>query len=272
MDLVLDVCDYYFLTPHVYPTSWSENSIYRQFLSLYVIVTIGGWLLYMSFAAISYFFLFDHRLKSHTLFLPNQIRREIVYSSKAIPWMTLFTTPIFLLEVRGYGRLYEGVSGVSGWLFIAASVVFFLMFTDGLIYWIHRWLHHRLIYKYIHKGHHTWKIPTPFASHAFHPVDGFLQSVPYHIYPIIFPLHKVLFLTLFVFVNLWTISIHDGDYRVPGILQPIINGAAHHTDHHLYYNYNYGQYFTLWDRIGGSFKAPSAFEGKLLVEEVSKEK
>jgi lathosterol oxidase len=29
----------------------------------------------------------------------------------------------------------------------------------------------------------------------------------------------------------------------------------------LYYNYNYGQYLTLWDRIGGSFKNPSAFEG-----------
>lgn len=30
--------------------------------------------------------------------------------------------------------------------------------------------------------------------------------------------------------------------------------AAHHTDHHLLFNYNYGQFFTLWDRIGGSYK------------------
>ncbi len=33
-------------------------------------------------------------------------------------------------------------------------------------------------------------------------------------------------------------------------------------DHHVYYNYNYGQYFTLWDRIGGSFRNPSAYEGE----------
>ena len=76
---------------------------------------------------------------------------------------------------------------------------------------------------------------------------------------------------MFVFVNMWTISIHDGDYRVPGMLQPIINGSAHHTDHHLFYNYNYGQYFTIWDRIGGSFRTPSAFEGKLLLDDVNKE-
>ena len=271
MDLVLDVCDRHLLTPYVYPAGWSEHRPLRQFISLYVIALVGGWLLYFVFATLSYLFLFDHRLKKHPLFLPNQVRREIVYSSASTPVIVLFTTPIFLLEVRGYSRLYEGVAGVGGWLFCAASVLLFLMFTDFLIYWIHRWLHHRLLYKHIHKGHHTWKVPTPYASHAFHPIDGFLQSIPYHLYTFLFPLHKGVYLFMFVFVNLWTVSIHDGDYRVPGVLQPIINGSAHHTDHHLFYNYNYGQYFTLWDRIGGSFRTPTAFEGKLLVNDVSKQ-
>lgn len=25
----------------------------------------------------------------------------------------------------------------------------------------------------------------------------------------------------------------------------------------MYFNYNYGQYFTLWDRIGGSYRKPN---------------
>ena len=149
----------------------------------------------------------------------------------------------------------------SGWLGILFSIVTFILFTDMCIYWIHRGLHHKLIYKYIHKPHHKWKVPTPFASHAFHPVDGFLQSCPYHIYPFLFPLHKFTYLGLFVFVNFWTVSIHDGDYRVPEMLKPVVNGSAHHTDHHLFYNFNYGQFFTLWDRIGKTFRSPSAFEG-----------
>jgi lathosterol oxidase len=37
-----------------------------------------------------------------------------------------------------------------------------------------------------------------------------------------------------------------------------VNGAAHHVLHHLYFNYNYGQYFTIWDKIGGSYRKPSA--------------
>ena len=32
-----------------------------------------------------------------------------------------------------------------------------LFLEDFLFYWIHRLLHHRLIYKYVHKRHHEFK-------------------------------------------------------------------------------------------------------------------
>lgn len=47
----------------------------------------------------------------------------------------------------------------------------------------------------------------------------------------------------------------DGEYVANS---PIINGAACHTMHHLYFNYNYGQFTTLWDRLGGSYRQPNA--------------
>jgi lathosterol oxidase len=39
---------------------------------------------------------------------------------------------------------------------------------------------------------------------------------------------------------------------------PFINGAAHHTIHHLYFNFNFGQYFTIWDRLGGTHRDPNS--------------
>ena len=27
--------------------------------------------------------------------------------------------------------------------------------------------------------------------------------------------------------------------------------------HHLYFHYNFGQYSTLWDRLGGTYRAPN---------------
>ena len=48
--------------------------------------------------------------------------------------------------------------------------------------------------------------------------------------------------------------IHDGQYLSN---DPFVNGTACHTVHHLYFNYNYGQFTTLWDRIGGSYRRPN---------------
>ncbi|KAK9395021.1 Lathosterol oxidase-like, partial [Crotalus adamanteus] len=176
MDLVLDYADSYILTPYVYPATWLEDDAFRQIISLSIITNLGAFAIYFLFATLSYYLLFDHKLKKHPQFLEHTV--------SSLPLISIPTVAIFFAEVRGYSKLYSNI-GDSAY---------------------------------------------------------------------------VTYLCLYVFVNIWSISIHDGDYRVPNLLKPIINGAAHHTDHHLYFNYNYGQYFTLWDRIGGSYKIPSSDE------------
>mmetsp|Transcript_17354 Transcript_17354/g.19428 ORF Transcript_17354/g.19428 Transcript_17354/m.19428 type:complete len:283 (-) Transcript_17354:103-951(-) len=261
MDVVLAPCDQYILSPYVYPETWAEDDLLRQTLSLSVIVLAGAYFLYLGFASLSYVFLFDKSLRKHPKFLPDQEWLEIKASCSAMPVMTLLTLPLFLLEVRGYSRMYDSVEE-RGWGYLALSCLAYLAFNDMCIYWIHRALHHKSLYGPIHKTHHKWLVPTPFASHAFHPVDGCMQALPYHIFVFVVPMHKLMYLLLFVLVNFWTISIHDANYQVPSCMQWLVNGSAHHTDHHLYFNYNYGQYFTIWDRIGGSFMLPSAWQGK----------
>lgn len=147
---------------------------------------------------------------------------------------------------------------------MAFSAAFFLWFTDFCIYWVHRWLHIPFLYKRLHKPHHKWIIPTPFASHAFHPVDGYLQSVPYHMACYMFPIHKYMFIGLFSFVNLWSIFIHDSDMLCDHPLEHYINGPAHHTLHHLYFTCNYGQYFTWADKAFSSFRVPAKGDDPLV--------
>ncbi|CAK4664776.1 hypothetical protein LEN26_018412 [Aphanomyces euteiches] len=274
MDLVLNLADEYILTPYVYPESMAEDDLLRQCISLYAITLLGGYALYLGFAYFSYVFLFDKEYMKHPKFLKNQVRLEIQVSCTSIPFMILLTLPIFVAEVRGYSFLYDDVDQY-GYPYLVFSVVMFMFFNDMMIYWIHRWLHHPLIYKHVHKLHHKWLVPTPFASHAFDPLDGFLQSSPYHMFIFLMPLHKVVYLSLFVLVNFWTISIHDGLFvmdKMPKWFETIVNGAAHHTDHHLFFEYNYGQYFTLWDHIGGSYRHPSPFEGNGPLDDVERMK
>ncbi|KAF8553956.1 C5-sterol desaturase [Imleria badia] len=250
-------------------SAWARDYIPRQLLSLIVVTMIGIHLLYFIFAGLSFQFIFNHEMMRHPRFLKNQIKSEILSSVKAFPGMTLLTLPWFQAEVMGYSKLYDDMSEY-GWFYLLFSVPFFLVFTDYLVYWVHRTLHHPMLYKTFHKPHHKWIIPTPFASHAFHPVDGYLQSVPYHLFIFLFPLHRWLYLGLFVFVNFWSILIHDSDMITGHPLEHVINGPAHHTLHHLYFTVNYGQYFTWADRAGGSYRQPESQLDPLL--EIPKEK
>jgi len=258
MDLVLHYADEWFFTPYVYPESWKLDDIYRQAINLFIIVIVSADTIYLGLATLNYFLLFDPKLKEHPHFLKNQVSLEITHGLTSIPVMSVMTTPLFLLEVRGYGGLYdEFENSFNDWMKLIGSVISIFLFTDMAIYWIHRLLHYKWVYKYIHKPHHQWKVSTPFASHAMHPVDAFSQALPWHIYVFLFPIHKVVWLVLFFLLNMWAVSIHDGEFQVPDKLVPVINGAANHTIHHLYFDYNYGQYTTLWDRIGGTYKAAS---------------
>ncbi|KAK8221283.1 C-5 sterol desaturas-like protein [Phyllosticta capitalensis] len=239
---------------YAWMSRWSRDDVVRQATTLFLITWLFGIVIYFAFASLSYVFVFDKATFAHPKYLKNQISLEIAQTMRALPVMAVFTTPFFVAEVRGYSKMYDQTEEGPGMWYNIVQFPFFIMFTDFCIYWIHRWLHHPKIYKHLHKPHHKWIMPSPYASHAFHPLDGYAQSLPYHIFPFLFPLQKFAYVILFTFVNIWTVLIHDGEYVAES---PIINGAACHTMHHLYFNYNYGQYTTLWDRLGGSYRKPN---------------
>lgn len=229
-----------------------RDNIMRQFISLTILTSILGIALYLTTAWFSYVFFFDKEIFKHPKYKKNQMAMEIKQAVFAIPFMSIFAAFCFTFEIRGYSKLYWKLDEYPAWYFLGQVAAFFL-FTDLGVYIAHRGLHHPKVYKYLHKTHHKWIVSTPFASHAFHPMDGFIQSIPYHMFPFIFPVQKAIYLCLFMIINVGTVLIHDGNFFMNN---GIIHGTACHAVHHLYFNYNYGQYTTLWDRLGGSYRKP----------------
>jgi len=263
MDLVVEMVDPYLFdplfthVPQLFDPTWtmppSSNPI-RQFLSMYCVLCWGAIVMYLGFAGLNWLFIFDKKQREEKFFIPNQEFLEMKVALSTVIIMAWPQALLFFLEAHGYSQLHERpIVGTAGWLGVVGNCIWLLIFTDCLIYFIHRGLHHPLLYGPIHKLHHKWIITTPFASHAFHWLDGFLQGLPYHIFVFLFPMHKVVYIISFLLVNMWTISIHDGAGLYKGI---ILNGSDHHIIHHKQFNYNYGQYFTLWDRLCGTHKAP----------------
>jgi lathosterol oxidase len=240
--------------------------LYRRLLATWVFLYLGSLVLYYLFASIDYFLVFVAFRKATvgTKYRANwrEIWREVRMSTWSLAVMSLLTTPIELLVQLGYTRVYDDPRK-HGILYFILSPVLFLVFSDTLIYFIHRGLHHRRVYRFLHKPHHSFIDTTPFSAFAFHPLDGFAQGFPYQLFVLIFPFHSLLHLISLAVVGLWTINIHDRvSLSIPGV-----NGAAHHRIHHTTFRSNYGQYFTFWDRVFGTHKDPKQWHAIRFREE-----
>ncbi len=73
MDYLLSAADSYVFTPYVYPASFTADNAARQFVSLFVLVNVGAVLLYFSASGLAWLLMFDKRLRSHKLFLRDQV-------------------------------------------------------------------------------------------------------------------------------------------------------------------------------------------------------
>ncbi|KAJ1787818.1 c-5 sterol desaturase, partial [Coemansia sp. RSA 1938] len=198
-------------------TPLPRDSLLRQSLSLFVFIYAYIVAFYFGTAGLSYRFIYDKKQESHPKFLPRQKLLEMACASRALPTITLMTVPWIMGQLHGYSMVYKEWSKF-GYVYLGVSAVMFILFTDFCIYWVHRLEHHPLVYANCHKLHHKWIVCTPYASHAFHPVDGYLQSLPYHMAVFIFPMHEYVYLALFAFVNVWSVMIHDGEYMASNAL------------------------------------------------------
>ena len=247
-DIIHVISDY--LQP-IFPSD--ALTLPRRFLVTWLFLYVGSLLIYFFFGAIDYLLYFRLLSKRQPPMRgsPPDIPREIRMSVLSLAVMSAMSTPAEVAVQLGYGKVYYHPAQY-GYLYLAISPFLFLAFSDFLIYFIHRGLHHPSIYKYIHKPHHSFINTSPFAAFAFHPMDGYMQGMSYQVFIFFLPFHSAVHLISLVVVSCWTINIHDRiTLGIPGV-----NGAAHHTIHHTTFKSNYGQYTTVWDRLCGTYRDP----------------
>lgn len=161
----------------------------------------------------------------------------------------------YMIE-EGWTKCVYTIEEMGGFGMYLLKMVFYFALVEIGIYWMHRTLHeNKTLYKYIHKLHHSYSKPdtlTPWASIAFHPIDGVLQASPYVCLLPFITTHYLTHIAMVFFTAIWATYIHDSmDWNVDPIM-----GSKYHTVHHTHYIYNYGQIFTTCDWIWGTLRIP----------------
>jgi sterol desaturase/sphingolipid hydroxylase (fatty acid hydroxylase superfamily) len=238
------------------PDLSSPYSFLITMLILYVIIT-GRYLLVSGIFYIIFYKWYRAKWAYRKLgkkeYTSKQFRREIMWSCISAVCFSFTGTMLLLLWQKGMTSIYTDINEYPLW-WMPASLIISLLIDETYYYWVHRWMHHPAIFRHIHKVHHQSTISSPWTSFAFHPIEGMLLSLPFVCTLIFIPMHvSVIFLQLAIMtvssiINHLDIEIYSEAMRKNKIGKLLI-GASHHALHHKQFKYNFGLYFTFWDKL-----------------------
>ena len=196
------------------------------------------------------------RILDHSPVDRGQILSEIYYSVISAAIFAFFGIGTYWLWDEGYTAVYTNTEVFPVW-YIPVSVLLVLFIQDTYYYWIHRWMHKPLIYKYFHKVHHNSIQTSVWTSFSFHPLETLLQAIILPLIIIFLPLHTYAILAILIIMTVSATINHAGVEIYPrgkygNWFGRLVIGASHHDVHHRKFLCNYGLYFTLWDRWMGT--------------------
>ena len=186
----------------------------------------------------------------------SKILYEFKYSMITMTIFALVGVGIFTAKKNGFTFLYNDISerGIFYFIFSIFAAIFI---HDTFFYWSHRIMHHKLIYKYVHKVHHNSTNPSPWAAFSFHPSESIIEAMIVPILVLIMPIHPLAILAFLLYMTFMNVLGHLGFEMYPnGFTTHWFgkwhNTATHHNMHHRFFNCNYGLYFNYWDRLMGT--------------------
>jgi lathosterol oxidase len=184
------------------------------------------------------------------------ISREIKWSLISVVIISFIVLLAYQWIEAGHTRLYLSI-GTYGWPYLVGSSLLAILLYDTYFYWLHRFMHLKWVFPWIHKTHHLSHTPSPWAILAFNPLETVVEFAIYPIMIFLFPMHPIALGVFLVHNIVLNTAGHVGFELVPmsffhhRILKYGLT-VTHHDMHHAKTNCNYGIYFNFWDNLMGT--------------------
>lgn len=184
---------------------------------------------------------------------PGQFKKEIIRSNITAILFGISGAVLLLLWQKGYTRLYEDIHAYTLW-WLPLSLLAALVLQETYYYWFHRWMHIPVVFRVVHKWHHDSHIASPWTAFSFHPLEGLIQAAFLPLILLFLPMNLYVLVLLLTIMSVSSVINHLDIEVYPkwfakNFLTRSLIGATHHSLHHKQYKYNFGLYFTWWDRL-----------------------
>jgi sterol desaturase/sphingolipid hydroxylase (fatty acid hydroxylase superfamily) len=230
---------------------WIAQMLLRNLVLIWLVA--GGWhLLLYTFKAQGTERKYDSRwlrTGDRNFTFKNQLGDNIFWSCvSGVPIWTAYE--VWYMWAAANGRVplitwNEQPAYFAAWL---CAIPFWREFH---FYWIHRAIHWKPLYKYVHYLHHKNVNPGPWSGLAMHPVEHLFYFSVVLIHWIV-PSHPIHFLFNAQHTALTPAGGHHG-FEGPILDGKLPTGSYFHYLHHRYFECNYGEATLPLDKMFGTF-------------------
>lgn len=185
-----------------------------------------------------------------------QLLLEFVFSIRSIAVFSTVGLLTFLLSRAG---MLPGPDIAKSWgpAWFWTSLVLMILGHDAWFYWTHRAIHSRRLFRAFHRRHHRSMNPSPFTAYSFDLGEAAINALFVPLWMILVPTQWPV-VGLFMLHQIVRNTIgHSGYELFPATRDghPMLSWlttVTHHDLHHAQAGWNYGLYFTHWDRWMGT--------------------
>lgn len=233
-----------------YAQHWLATLTYD--LSRYALFSIGVWLVICV--------LLSRPLASRKLRETSPGARQLVTEfATSLRTVAIFSTVgLITFGLQRLGMLPGAALALHwGWGWGAVSLVLMIVGHDAYFYWTHRAMHDRRLFRTFHRRHHRSHNPSPFSAYSFDLAEAVVLAAFVPIWMLLVPTSWPV-VGLFMLHQIVRNTLGHCGYEVlPSTadgrpLLGFMTTTTHHDLHHAQAGWNYGLYFTWWDRWMGT--------------------
>lgn len=185
-----------------------------------------------------------------------QLLVEFAVSLRSLAIFSTVGLSMFALERLG---LMPGPALAAHWglTWAAASLVLMIVAHDAYFYWTHRAMHDPRLFRSFHRRHHRSHNPSPFSAYSFDLAEAAVQAAYVPLWMLVVPTPWAV-VGLFMLHQIARNTLgHSGYELFPAgrdgrPLFGVLTTVTHHDLHHERARWNFGLYFTWWDRLMGT--------------------
>jgi sterol desaturase/sphingolipid hydroxylase (fatty acid hydroxylase superfamily) len=193
---------------------------------------------------------------------PNGFKWKIFRFEIMIAVVTLAISGTLLGTINGWltssGFISFAKSPASWWMVALEYAAYFFLF-DTYFYWLHRWMHKEPFYSWIHKVHHKSTSPNLLTTLSVNPLESLINGGFVPLFLTIFTVHDATVALITPTNIIMGLYVHAGYEFFPrwwnrSWATKWFITTTFHDQHHKFFNWNFGGYTTIWDRLCGTMR------------------